>query len=171
MPGGVRVSVPARIICELAAVERREEVEYAIQEAAARRMITPDALGQAAARWSPRAGTTLLRTLLDADGDGEFSRSHAERELRTILDAAGLPRPKQNVVLLGHRPDFIWPEQRLIVQVDGFGTHGTPVAFSRDRVEIAEWTAAGWRVMRFTARQLYREPFWVAVQIAAALRG
>ena len=45
---GIRLSSPGRTICELAATEARTEVEYAIQEAAARLRFTPDELSRAA---------------------------------------------------------------------------------------------------------------------------
>jgi very-short-patch-repair endonuclease len=53
--------------------------------------------------------------------------------------------------------------------VDGIGTHGTPVAFAADRAMDSELVAAGWRVLRFTARQLRDEPLLVATRIAQAL--
>jgi very-short-patch-repair endonuclease len=65
--------------------------------------------------------------------------------------------------------DFLWPEQRLIVETDGFGAHGTRRAFERDRQRDARLQAAGYRVLRFTWRQLLDEPEVVAARLAAAL--
>ena len=166
---GLRMSIPCRIICELAATAPRADVEYAIQEAAARQLVTPAALRAAAERWAPRSGTVLLRTLLQADGNIEFNRSWAERRLRWIVDQAGLPRPVQNIHILGHLVDAVWPAQRLVVEADGITTHGTPVAFAADRAMDAELVAAGWRVLRFTAAQLRETPMLVATRIAQAL--
>jgi very-short-patch-repair endonuclease len=112
----------------------------------------------------------MLDDILQIEATNEFTRSWAERRLRKIAKDAGLPLPTSNVRIGNHRPDAVWAEQRLAVAVDGIGTHGTPVAFAQDRVEINELTAAGWRVMRFTAHQLRDRPTWVAVQLAAALR-
>ena len=36
-------------------------------------------------------------------------------------------------MLQGHLVDFLWPELRLIVEVDGYGTHGNRAAFEADR--------------------------------------
>jgi very-short-patch-repair endonuclease len=166
---GLRISAPARTICELAATEPRETVEYAIQEAAARGLLTPRELAAAADRWGARRGAVVLRAILQVESGGDFTRSWAERRLRAITDRAGLPRAEKNVHVLGHRCDAVWPAQRLIVEVDGIGTHGTPVAFAADRAMDAQLTLAGWRVLRFTARQLKDQPMLVAVQIAVAL--
>ncbi len=145
------------------------DVQYAIQEAAARQLLTPPELASAAARWGSRPGAAMLAAILQHDGNVEFSRSWAERRLIRILDRAGLPRPEQNVHLLGHRVDAVWRAHKLIVEVDGIGTHGTAVAFAADRRQDAALTAAGWRVIRFTALQLRNDPILVAAQIARAL--
>jgi very-short-patch-repair endonuclease len=47
-------------------------------------------------------------------------------------------------------PDYHWPEHRVIVETDGFETHGTRAAFHADRAKDAALTAAGHRVLRFT---------------------
>jgi very-short-patch-repair endonuclease len=166
---GIPLSSPGRTICELAATEPREQVEHAIQEAAANLGFTPHELESAAGRWGVRAGRTMLRSILQDETGGEFTRSWAEQRLAWIIRRAGLPPPETNRRLLGHRPDAIWRAQRLVVEVDGIGTHGTPVAFQADRAMDAELTAAGWRVLRFTARQLRDEPILVASQIARVL--
>ena len=51
----------------------------------------------------------------------------------------------------GHcEPDYHWPAQRVIVELDGFETHGTRAAFRADRAKDAALTASGYRVLRFT---------------------
>ena len=48
-------------------------------------------------------------------------------------------------------PDYHWPEHRVIVETDGFETHGTrQPRSSNDRAKDAALTAAGYRVLRFT---------------------
>lgn len=167
---GLRLSAPARTICELAGHEPRETVEYAIQEAAANLRLTPEELRRAASRWGRRSGAQMLRSILQDEGEDGLTRSWAERRLRQILRGANLRLPDHtNLVLAGHRCDAVWDDVRLIVEVDGIGTHGTPVAFVADRRMSTELTLAGWRVLRFAARQLRDEPLLVAVQIARAL--
>jgi len=67
-----------------------------------------------------------------------------------------------------HEVDFLWPEQRLIVEVDGFAFHSSRAAFERDRVRDAELTAAGYRVVRITWQRLVNEPEAVIATLAAA---
>ena len=66
--------------------------------------------------------------------------------------------------------DLLWPEQRLVVEVDGFAFHGTRAAFERDRRRDAELQALGYRVLRITWRQLTREPEAVIADALSAAR-
>jgi very-short-patch-repair endonuclease len=89
--------------------------------------------------------------------------------MKLLLRRARLPFPRTNVRLAGYQADFLWPKQRLIVEVDGFQFHGHRYAFERDRKRDAAHVLAGYRVIRITWRQLTEEPMAVAVTIARAL--
>ena len=65
--------------------------------------------------------------------------------------------------------DFAWPAQHVLVEVDGWRSHGHRLAFERDRARDAELVALGYVVLRFTWRQLRERPLLVAAQIAQAL--
>lgn len=72
-----------------------------------------------------------------------------------LLREAGMPEPQTNEAFHapdhGHcQPDYHWPEQRVIVELDGFESHGTRAAFHADRAKDAALTASGHRVLRFT---------------------
>ena len=67
--------------------------------------------------------------------------------------------------------DAVWPEQRLVVEVDGYAFHRTREAFERDRRRDARLLVAGYRVLRVTWRRLTREPEQVIALIAGALPG
>jgi hypothetical protein len=74
-----------------------------------------------------------------------------------LVRDAGQPEPQADVVLSAPdhpriEVDLRWPWRRLIVETDGFATHGTRAAFERDRARDAALQAAGFRVLRFTWR-------------------
>ncbi|MGI8780672.1 MAG: DUF559 domain-containing protein [Solirubrobacteraceae bacterium] len=104
-----------------------------------------------------------------ADHHAEPTRSELERRLLPVLNAAGLPPPLVNHVLRGHMVDFFWPDCRLVVETDGWAAHGHRAAFERDRARDAALHAAGYRVLRFTWRQVRDETLKVTVQIATVL--
>jgi very-short-patch-repair endonuclease len=66
--------------------------------------------------------------------------------------------------------DFAYPEIKLAIEVDGFGVHGTPRAMAKDFVRQNGLVPYGWRVLRFTWRQVTREPGMVAGTIRSALQ-
>jgi very-short-patch-repair endonuclease len=113
----------------------------------------------------------LVKKLIprQADDHAEPTRSALEDALLPALEAAQLPKPLVNTTLLGHEVDFFWPDQRLVVETDGWATHGHRRAFESDRARDAQLVAAGYRVLRFTWRQVTHQTLLVAVQIAQAL--
>ena len=104
-----------------------------------------------------------------ADDHAEPTRSELEAVLFAALKAAQLPKPMGNTIVLGHEVDFLWPEHMLIVETDGWRTHGHRRAFESDRARDAHLVAAGYRVLRFTWRQVIHETLLVTVRIAQAL--
>jgi len=62
----------------------------------------------------------------------------------------------------------VWPQHRLIIEVDGYAFHRTRQAFERDRRRDADHLAAGYRTLRLTWRQLTGEPLAVVARLSAA---
>jgi very-short-patch-repair endonuclease len=87
-----------------------------------------------------------------------MTRSEAERLFLELVRKARLPEPAVNVSVGGHRVDFYWRAEKLIVEVNGFAYHSSSATFEKDRRRDAELAATGLRVMRVTWRQLTREP-------------
>ncbi len=98
-----------------------------------------------------------------------MTRSAAERRLLALIRKARLPTPLTNVRIGRHEVDFHWPEQRLVLEVDGYAFHSSRRAFEHDRLRDAELQAAGHAVLRFTWRQLRDDPIRVAGRVAHVL--
>jgi very-short-patch-repair endonuclease len=58
----------------------------------------------------------------------------------------------------------------LIVEVDGFETHGTPTAFERDRDRDVRLRLADWQPARFTWRQVEHGADGVGRRVDGLLR-
>ena len=114
-------------------------------------------------------GTQRLR---DAAGRAlpTTTDSPLEDAFLELCDRYGIPRPLVQPLVEGYRVDFCWPEQRLIVETDGYEHHGTRAAFERDRAKDAQLTVRGWRVLRFTEPQVRDEARSCAVVVQAADR-
>ena len=116
----------------------------------------------------PRRGRRALKAALEHEPT--LTRSEAERRLLALIQAARLPRPQTNVVVHGYEVDLFWPAQRLAVEIDGFQYHATRQAFERDRARGAALQAAGYRVVRFTWRQIVHDSHAVVAQLALLLQ-
>jgi very-short-patch-repair endonuclease len=77
--------------------------------------------------------------------------------------------PVVNVRLERFTVDFLWDGAGLIVEVDGWHTHGSRSAFERDRSRDAALQATGYRVVRFTWRQIADEPAYVVAILRTLL--
>jgi very-short-patch-repair endonuclease len=92
--------------------------------------------------------------------------------LLALIRAAKLEEPETQAYVLGYPVDFIWRKQRLIVEVDAYGTHGSPAAFERDRRRDARiQTEAGHTVIRITREQIEEGPFEVVATLTRATSG
>jgi very-short-patch-repair endonuclease len=166
---GLRVTAPARTLIDFAAQATGDELERAISEAYALRLVTEPQIHAAISRSPNRAGVGVLRACLAGMEGVVITRSKAERRLRRLLELARLPAPMSNTRVAGYEADLLWPQQRLIVEFDGYNVHGHRLAFESDRRRDAHHVANGYRVIRVTWLQLTREPFAVVANVARAL--
>jgi very-short-patch-repair endonuclease len=74
-----------------------------------------------------------------------------------------------NVRIHSHEVDFLWRDQGLVVEVDGFQFHSKRHAFERDRRRDAELQGAGLRVLRVTWRQVVDLPYATLTHVVRAL--
>lgn len=118
------------------------------------------------------ASWALLRTALPerlrracdlADGRAE---SPIETIVRLGLVGLGIPFDLQVWVTATHRVDFLIGT-RLVIEVDGRRHHDDPEAFERDRERDALLASWGFRVLRFSYRQVTEDLPWVLDVIRA----
>jgi very-short-patch-repair endonuclease len=62
------------------------------------------------------------------------------------------------------RPDFLIPDAKLVIEVDGLAVHGTRDALDHDLERQNLLTAHGYQVLRYTSTHL-RSPDRIAAQI------
>jgi very-short-patch-repair endonuclease len=167
---GVPITTAARTLLDLACTVDGRELARALEEAEVQRLVTRRRLTEMLARHRGHRGAKTLRAALARYDTPAFTRSEAERRMLALIRAARLPAPGANVHVNGHEVDLLWPEQRLIVEVDGFAFHSTRHAFERDRTRDAQLQAAGYRVLRVTWRQIQDEPEALIATLAASLQ-
>jgi very-short-patch-repair endonuclease len=166
---GIPITSPARTVLDFAAGASSDELERGIAEAYALRLTTEAELKRTIERNPHRAGVAALKAELRREGGPAWTRLEGERRMKLLIRQAQLPAPLANIKVAGYKADFLWPAERLIVEVDGYQFHGHRQAFERDRRRDAAHVLAGYRVIRITWRRLTDEPLAVAAIIAGAL--
>jgi very-short-patch-repair endonuclease len=168
---GIPVTNPARTLFDLAAVVTQQQLEHALNEAEIRRLTSSLPLDALIARHPRRRGTQALNRAL------EKQRQHGETVIRSDFETAfldfterhGLPRPHMNQPLGPYEPDALWPDQRLIVELDSYDIHTTRQAFEADRKRDRDLRTNHYRTVRITWRQLTHDPYTLARQLRTLL--
>jgi very-short-patch-repair endonuclease len=159
MIAGIPTTTTARTILDLAAILPRHRLERVVNEAEYRRLADVVPLQALLQRYPGRRGIAALREILATATLGD-DRTESELEdlFTAFLNRRHLPRPRRNLPMviggLRLRPDCLWPEHRLIVELDGRKAHLRRAAFESDRARDRRLLVAGWRVIRVTYRQL-----------------
>ena len=163
---GIPVTALPRTLLDLAEVVSPARLEFAFEDAERLRILDLRAIGGMWERAAGRRGLRALAGLLSEAHEPPDTRSELERRFVRLCREAGLPLPALNTMVAGVETDAVWPQERLIVELDGFAYHHTRAAFERDRARDADLQLAGYRVVRVTARRLDRDP----AAVVAALR-
>ena len=163
----------ARTLVDLAGVVERTGIEGAWRRAEMLALLDVQAVQDALSNRRGRRGAGALRSLLAEHAPDHITRSGLEDRFLTVCLDAGLPLPEVNTRIEAngttYEVDFLWRAQRLVAETDGWGPHHTRVAFETDRRRDAALLVAGLRVVRFTWRQIAREPGDVAATLHALL--
>lgn len=166
---GIPVTNPARTLRDLSSLVSAPELDRAAARFERRGLIDPSEMSFLPARHRGRPGAPLLRAALWCGDGPALTRSRAEERFLDLVRGGRLPRPRTNTVVRGHEVDFLWPVEKLVVEVDGFRFHGSRGSFEDDRRRDAELVAAGLRVLRVTWRQIAEEADATLVRVAQAL--
>jgi hypothetical protein len=165
---GIRVTSPARTLLDLASSLPRRALERALDEAEIRELYDRRALEAVALAHAGEHGARALAEALAQDGDPVLTDSELEEIMLGLCDEQQLERPTPRAWVAGLRVDFLFAASRLVVETDGYRYHRTRRAFERDRERDAILARAGYRTLRFTHRQLTREPALVAETIRSS---
>ena len=166
---GIPVTTAARTILDVASYGNARDVEQAMAQADRLRLARPEMVERLVARYPGRRGVALIRQVLGLAGALAWTRSEAEARCVTLVRTAQLPAPLINARVLEYEVDFLWPAERVIMEVDGYAFHSSRASFERDRWRDATLVGAGYRVVRVTWRQLADEPVALMVRLAQAL--
>jgi very-short-patch-repair endonuclease len=166
---GLWVSSPARALLEIAARLPLSPLGDALGEGIAHRRLAPRDIEELIEHHPHARGVARLAAVSGDQDATAITRSRAERAFLKLIRDSRLPPPVPNVPLGPYVPDFTWPEQRLIVEIDSYQFHAGPDGFQTDREKDLFYRAAGFDVLRFTRNQVIHEPAMVLATVAQAL--
>lgn len=175
---GVPCTTASRTLVDQAGVLGEKSLRRLVEQAATLRLLDLQAIDRVLQRGRRRGAPGLRAILADWRTEDERLprlRSPLEARLFAALSRAALPLPQCNMRLVvdGHRfeVDFLWRDQRLVIETDGQRSHHTTVAFRRDRFRDQILMAAGYRTARVTWDQMEAEPRAVISRIRRMLTG
>jgi very-short-patch-repair endonuclease len=172
---GLPITTVARTLLDLAGVLGPAALARAVNEAEFRRLADPLGLPALLERHPRRPGAAALRAILADRALGlETTDSELEAAFLELVVRRGLPRPRLHMPMrvdgVAIEPDCVWPEQRLIAELDGHAAHATWSRHENDRARDRRLRATGWTVVRITARQLVVDRGGVERDLLALLR-
>jgi hypothetical protein len=154
---GIPVTSPFRTIFDLAAVVEMRELERAFHEAEAREMTDRVSLPLLLGRYPGRRGSKNLRALLESGQPVGITRNDFEEAFVALVDRYAIRRPRMNAPLAIRgrffEIDALWESERVAVELDSRGIHGTRKKFESDRLRDRILVAEGWKSCRRKQRR------------------
>jgi very-short-patch-repair endonuclease len=163
------VTSPGRTLLDLAEGLNPADLDWAVDEAVQRDLVSPDPLTRYARQHPGRRGAGKLAAAAARHRPTGVTKSQAEKRYRALIRSAGLPDPLTNVKLHGFTVDCYWPDHHLVVEVDSQRWHSIQPKVEHDSVKRATLVAAGLVVMSVTWQQMEQEPYAVVARTAQAL--
>jgi very-short-patch-repair endonuclease len=168
---GIPSANPLRILVDLGAVAP-SCVSDALEHFVVRGFVSRRAVVAALVRHRRpgRPGVRALQAALDAWALGDRPPdSVLEPRMAALIRSYGLPAFVFHLHVGRFIPDFAWPLERVIAEVDGWDKYTSRGSFEAQMARDAELQTMGWVVIHFTWMQVVRQPELVARRLAAAL--
>jgi very-short-patch-repair endonuclease/predicted transcriptional regulator of viral defense system len=168
----IPVTSVARTLADLGDVAPATHVRSAFAAAERIQLLDMAAIDAAlSAAGTRRRGPRILGELLRAhDPRWSQTRSDLELAMLDLLEAHDLPAGEVNAWVAGrYVADILWPDRRLVVEVDSDRYHRSPSARRADARRDHDLRRLGYQVLRITEHDLADEPRAVAQRLRRAL--
>ncbi|HEY3727991.1 MAG TPA: type IV toxin-antitoxin system AbiEi family antitoxin domain-containing protein [Solirubrobacteraceae bacterium] len=163
---GIRVTSPARTFLDNAPHLTRQQLRRTLSDARRSGNLKPAALHDVLDRNPKHPGRAPLTAAIKAY---QPTRSEFEDAFVRFCAQYRLPTPQINTIVRGHEVDALFPDERLIVELDGWDFHRDRHAFEDDRDRDADALAAGLPTVRITWERMNRTPSKEATRLQTIL--
>ena len=166
--GALPLTTVPRTLLDLAGLGDDRQLADAFSASRRLHLLDPASCRGYLARRPGRRGIRRLRELLDRFEPIHVpSLSELQDRVLALCLKAGLPTPLTEVRIGNRIVDFLWPEHKVILEVDGYAYHHH--RFDEDRDRDLDHEAMGYRTIRVTYRMIRDDPEGVVRRIAAVL--
>ncbi|HKJ35337.1 MAG TPA: DUF559 domain-containing protein, partial [Solirubrobacterales bacterium] len=169
----IPVTTVARALLDTAAAEGRSAMERALRQAQFRRLADPVGLPRLIERYPRHRGTAVARAVLAEGAYAKRTRSGAEDDYLDFARERRLPLPETNAIVEveGRRfeVDGLHRAQKVIIELDGWGAHGTRERREEDLERDGILQANGYSTHRITPRRIRRDGDALERQLRLAL--
>jgi very-short-patch-repair endonuclease len=171
---GIPCTTVARTLVDLAGVVDQRRLGRAVDRTEELRLFDLHALRAQLHRMRGMRGAAALAAVLATYDGPDPTDSDAEQRFIALVRAERLPTPEVNAWIAlsdggGYRPDFLWRDRGLIVEVDGRAYHARRAAFEHDRRRDRRLARFGFETRRYAAREVFAEPASVVAELRAFL--
>lgn len=164
---GIRVTSPARTLLDCAPRMKPKPLTRAVNDARRSGLLTLEDLADVVERFPLHPGAPLLGP--HAGAEHNPTRSTFEDDFLPFCKRFGLPTPQLNVTVAGYEVDAFFPDEKVIVELDGWEFHSNKGAFEDDRERDAATLAVGCVTIRITHKRLQRQAAREAARLHAIL--
>jgi very-short-patch-repair endonuclease len=168
---GIPVTTVARTLFDLAERSELQRVQDAWNEASRLNLLRIPEVARLYERYPGRrrARKRIRAFLATEQRYVEDTASPLEDRFAAFVVAHRLPPPQTNVLVHGDEVDVLWPDARLIIELDSWQFHAHRAAFEKDRGRDVDHLLDGYRTIRVTHLRLSEEPERLAAQIRTLL--
>ena len=154
---GIPITTAARVLIDLAPGLTDQRLGRAFRESVRLRTTTAHQIAQTVHVHRGQPGTPRLLALATRYSGLPYNRTRSNAEARAleVLHDAGVPPPLVNVRIAREEADFVWPDRKLIVEIDGPQFH---LFRAEDERKQAIWEAVGYTVRRIPSDRVYDAP-------------
>lgn len=154
---GIPTTTVPQTLLDLAATTDRKLVARALATLDFRKELDVQQIERAFGKG--RRGSKALRAALETH-QPRLAYANGELEERFLEHCIAwqIPLPQLNVRIKSHVVDAYWPDQRLVVELDGHANHSSRAQLHRDHQRDLALRAAGLNIVRYDWRLVQERP-------------
>ncbi len=145
---GLAVTSPARTLLDMAPAMTGKALSRRVNDARRAGLLDMAELADVIERFPHHPGARRLRPLLTVKGGP--TRSEWEDGFPAFCKQYGLPEPVMSTRVAGYEADALFPDERIVIELDSWEFHSDRESFESDRDRDVERLVAGYWTVRIT---------------------